>query len=218
MISISVVKQLFLAATFVKKSSISKKLTFRAWVLRHPLARCVLLMISKYCSFWGADGVQYAAVTAYSVLRSLFEKVLYKWCQHWVNIFAHNFIAKLLWRERTGQSMKWHSVSCLWSEWEALKQVSWSCGDLHSGPCPSQKTWYAWFIQAEIWGPYYFLDGFVPNFFCRVNGAFYKAGLAMWNSLPLRIRQISNFEIFRKELKAFNLNRLLSYFLSFILF
>ena len=52
------------------------------------------------------------------------------------------------------------------------------------------------------------LDGFVPNFLlCKLvicDGAFCKAGLALWNSLPERIRQLSNLEIFKKEQKAFN--------------
>ena len=37
-----------------------------------------------------------------------------------------------------------------------------------------------------------------------MKGAFYKAGLALWNSLLLPIRQLSNLEIFKKELRAFN--------------
>ena len=49
---------------------------------------------------------------------------------HWVNLFAYSFNARLLWRERTGQSMKSHSVTHWWSKWDILKQVSDYFGDV----------------------------------------------------------------------------------------
>ena len=168
-----------------------------------------MLMMSKYCSFWGAGGIQYTAVIAYSVLRSHFVRVLYMWCCLWVNVFADSFIAKLLWRERTVQSMKWHSVSRQWSEWEALKQVSHTLSHVVSfihandidlyGPNPpppkknrsvplskKRDTLSLHRQKYEVRPP--FLTGWY-QIFCLANGAFYKAGLALWNSLPLRIRQ-----------------------------
>ena len=50
--------------------------------------------------------------------------------QYWVSLFAHSFNAKLLWRERTGLSMKSHSKTPWWSKWEILKQVSDYFGDV----------------------------------------------------------------------------------------
>jgi len=50
--------------------------------------------------------------------------------RHWVSLFAHSFNAKLLWRERTGQSMKSHSNTRWWSKWEVLKQVADYFGDV----------------------------------------------------------------------------------------
>ena len=68
--------------------------------------------------------VVYFSLTSDNV-RSHFQfRVLEVFFRHWVNLFAHSFNARLLWRERTGQSMKSHSVTRWWSKWEILKQVS----------------------------------------------------------------------------------------------
>ena len=47
-----------------------------------------------------------------------------------MSLFAHSLNAKLLWRERTGQSMKSHSNTPWWSKWEVLRQVSDYFGDM----------------------------------------------------------------------------------------
>ena len=57
-------------------------------------------------------------------------RVLDVFVLHWVNLFAHSLNARLLWRERTGQSMKSHSVLRWWGKWEILKQVSDYFGDV----------------------------------------------------------------------------------------
>ena len=51
-------------------------------------------------------------------------RVLDTFFRHWVNLFAHSYNAKLLWKERTGKSMCSHSNTPWWSKWELLKQVS----------------------------------------------------------------------------------------------
>ena len=51
-------------------------------------------------------------------------RVLDTFFRHWVNLFAHSYNAKLLWKERTGKSMCSHSNTRWWSKWELLKQVS----------------------------------------------------------------------------------------------
>ena len=57
-------------------------------------------------------------------------RVLDVFFRHWVNLSAHSFNARLLWREKTGQSTKSHSVTRWWSKWEVLKQVSDYFGDV----------------------------------------------------------------------------------------
>ena len=60
-------------------------------------------------------------------------RVLDTFFRHWVNLFAHSYNAKLLWRERTGKSMcchSCHSNTRWWSKWELLKQVSDYFGDV----------------------------------------------------------------------------------------
>lgn len=57
-------------------------------------------------------------------------RVLDTFLRHWVNLFAHNYNAKLLWKERTGNSMCLHSNTRWWSKWELLKQASDYFGDV----------------------------------------------------------------------------------------
>ena len=57
-------------------------------------------------------------------------RVLDTFYRHWVNLFAHSYNAKLLWKERTGKSMCSHSHTQWWSKWELLKKVSDYFGDV----------------------------------------------------------------------------------------
>ena len=58
-------------------------------------------------------------------------KVLDVFFHHWVNLFAHSYNAKLLWKQKTGKSMSSHNNTRWWSKWEMLKQVSdYSNGDV----------------------------------------------------------------------------------------
>ena len=57
-------------------------------------------------------------------------RVLDTFFRHWLNLFAHSYNAKLLWKERTGKSMCSLSHTRLWSKWEHLKQVSDYFGDV----------------------------------------------------------------------------------------
>ena len=57
-------------------------------------------------------------------------RVLNFFFRHWVSLFAHSYNAKLLWKEKTGQSMRSHSDTRWWSKWEILKQVSDYFGDV----------------------------------------------------------------------------------------
>ena len=57
-------------------------------------------------------------------------KVLDVFFHHWVNLFAHSYNAKLLWKQKTGKSMSSHSNTRWWSKWEMLKQVSDYFGDV----------------------------------------------------------------------------------------
>ena len=41
----------------------------------------------------------------------------------WISLFSHSPKAKLMWRERTGQSFQGYSSTCWWSKFEVLKQV-----------------------------------------------------------------------------------------------
>ena len=50
-------------------------------------------------------------------------RVLDTFFRHSVNLFAHSYNAKLLWKERTGKPMCSHSNTLWWSKWELLKQV-----------------------------------------------------------------------------------------------
>ena len=43
--------------------------------------------------------------------------------RHWISLFANSYNAKLLWKERTGQSMHSYSNTRWWSKWEVQKQV-----------------------------------------------------------------------------------------------
>ena len=51
-------------------------------------------------------------------------RVLDTFSRHWVNLFAHSYNAKLLWKERTRNSMCSHSNTQWWTKRELLKQVS----------------------------------------------------------------------------------------------
>ena len=48
----------------------------------------------------------------------------------WVGVFSHSPKARLLWREKTGQSMATYSETHWWSRWELLKQVMQYFGDI----------------------------------------------------------------------------------------
>ena len=48
---------------------------------------------------------------------------LEKFTKHWFTIVQHSHKAKLLWRGRTGQSLKSYSSTRWWSRWECQKQL-----------------------------------------------------------------------------------------------
>lgn len=45
-------------------------------------------------------------------------------------MFSHSYNARLVWRERTGQSIRTFSETRWWSKWEVLRQVSEYFGDV----------------------------------------------------------------------------------------
>ena len=55
---------------------------------------------------------------------------LNKFTKHWFTIVQHSSKAKLLWRERTGQSLKSYSSTRWWSKWECQKQLMLLWGDV----------------------------------------------------------------------------------------
>lgn len=57
-------------------------------------------------------------------------RVLELFFRHWVSLFAHSYNAKLLWKERTGQSMRSYRETRWWSKWEIQKQVFEHFGDV----------------------------------------------------------------------------------------
>ena len=50
-------------------------------------------------------------------------RILDSFTQYWVSLFAHSYNARLIWKEKTGQSMRSHSTTRWWSKWEILQQV-----------------------------------------------------------------------------------------------
>ena len=57
-------------------------------------------------------------------------KVLDSFTRYWVRLFSRSQAARLLWKERTGISMKSHSETQWWSKWEILNQVVDFFGDV----------------------------------------------------------------------------------------
>jgi hypothetical protein len=49
--------------------------------------------------------------------------ILDSFTQYWVGLFAHSYNARLIWKEKTGQSMRSHFTTRWWSKWEILQQV-----------------------------------------------------------------------------------------------
>ena len=43
--------------------------------------------------------------------------------RYWIGMFSHSYNARLLWRERTAQSIRTFSDTRWWSKWEVLNQV-----------------------------------------------------------------------------------------------
>ena len=43
--------------------------------------------------------------------------------RYWIGMFSHSYNARLVWRERTGQSIRTFSDTRWWSKWEVLNQV-----------------------------------------------------------------------------------------------
>ena len=50
-------------------------------------------------------------------------RILDSFTQHWIGLFAHSYNARILWKEKTGQSMRSHSATRWWSKREILQQV-----------------------------------------------------------------------------------------------
>ena len=57
-------------------------------------------------------------------------KILDLFARYWISIFSHSYNARLVWRERTGQSICTFSETCWWSKWEVLRQLSKHFGDV----------------------------------------------------------------------------------------
>lgn len=57
-------------------------------------------------------------------------QVLDSFTRFWIGFFSHSYNARLLWREKTGQSIRTHSETRWWSKWEVLKQVFDLFGDV----------------------------------------------------------------------------------------
>ena len=53
-----------------------------------------------------------------------------KFMKHWVKLFQYSCKAKLLWRDKTGQSPKHYSPTRWWSKWECEKQIMLQWGDV----------------------------------------------------------------------------------------
>lgn len=50
-------------------------------------------------------------------------QVLDSFTHFWIGFFSHSYNARLVWREKTGQSIRTCSDTRWWSKWEVLKQV-----------------------------------------------------------------------------------------------
>ena len=50
-------------------------------------------------------------------------QVLDLFFRYWIGMFSHSYNARLLWREKTGQSIQTYSETRWWSKWEVLNQV-----------------------------------------------------------------------------------------------
>ena len=57
-------------------------------------------------------------------------KILDLFARYWISIFSHSYNARLVWRERTGQSIRTFSETRWWRKWEVLRQVSEYFGDV----------------------------------------------------------------------------------------
>ena len=57
-------------------------------------------------------------------------KILDLFARYWISMFSHSYNARLVWRERTGQSIRTFSETRWWSKWEVLRQVSEYFGDV----------------------------------------------------------------------------------------
>ena len=49
--------------------------------------------------------------------------ILDLFAQYWIGMFSHSYNARLVWKERTGQSIRTFSETRWWSKWEVLNQV-----------------------------------------------------------------------------------------------
>ena len=50
-------------------------------------------------------------------------QVLDLFFRYWIGMFSHSYNTRLLWREKTGQSIQTYSETHWWSKWEVLNQV-----------------------------------------------------------------------------------------------
>ncbi|CAH3036193.1 unnamed protein product, partial [Pocillopora meandrina] len=57
-------------------------------------------------------------------------KILDLFARYWISMFSHSYNARLVWRERTEQSIRTFSETRWWSKWEVLRQVSEYFGDV----------------------------------------------------------------------------------------
>lgn len=68
--------------------------------------------------------------TIYNVGNHFEFKILDLFARYWISMFSHSYNARLVWRERTGQSIRTFSETRWWSKWEVLRQVSEYFGDV----------------------------------------------------------------------------------------
>ena len=57
--------------------------------------------------------------------------ILDSFAHYWKSMFAHSYNARLVWKERTGVSIRTFSDTRWWSQWENLQQVSDFFGDMN---------------------------------------------------------------------------------------
>ena len=71
-------------------------------------------------------------------------KILDLFARYWISMFSHSYNARLVWRERTGQSIRTFSETRWWSKWEVLRQVSEYFGDVEPFLRENDEVFSSW--------------------------------------------------------------------------